>query len=151
MGHVWRATSGSRVRIHGCLVLLLCALTGCGGGSAPPQPDVEVRISKLLHLYQAYVQKNQKGPPNEDALREFGKGLSAKEREDFAIGDDVENIFTSPRDNQKFVVQYNIKIEPSRAKAFIWEATGQGGMRFVALTNFYIVQYDEAQLAEAKK
>jgi hypothetical protein len=151
MGHVWLTMKRSRLGVYGCLALFVCALCGCGGGSAPPQPDAEVRLAKLLHLYQAYVQKNQKGPPSEEVLREFGKGLSAKEQEDFAIGDDIENIFTSPRDNQKFVVQYNTKIDPSRARAFIWEATGQGGMRFVALTNFYIVQYDESQLAEAKK
>jgi len=133
------------------LALLCCHLIGCGGAAAPALDDAEVRIGKLFRLYQAYVQKNQKGPPNEEAFREFGKKLSSKEREDYSIGEDLETIFTSPRDNQKFVVKYNIKIDPAQNRAVIWEATGQGGMRYVALSIGYIVQYSEQQLKEVQK
>ena len=130
----------------------LCAtLTGCGSSAPPPAPDVEGRIGKLFRLYQAYVQKNQKGPPSEEALREFGQKLTAKEREEFSIGEDLETIFTSPRDNKKFEVQYNIKIDPSQNRAVIWESTSQDGTRFVALSIGYIVQYADDQLKDYKK
>lgn len=133
------------------LALLSCLALGCGASAAPQAPDAEARTARLLHLYQAYAQKNQKGPPSEEAFREFGKKLSTKEREDFAIGDDVETIFTSPRDKQKFVIKYNVKPDPSQNRAIIWEAIGEGGMRYVALTNGYVVQYSEQQLKEVQR
>src|SRR5688500_7075153 len=82
------------------LLVASASLVGCSSSAAPAQPDAEVRIGKLFRVYQAYVQKHQKGPPREEALREFGQKLSAKEREDYSIGEDVESLFTSPRDNQ---------------------------------------------------
>lgn len=132
-------------------LILSASLAGCASSAAPPAPDVEGRIGKLFRLYQAYVQKNQKGPPSEEALREFGQKLTTKEREEFSIGEDLETIFTSPRDNKKFEVQYNIKIDPSQNRAVIWESTSQDGTRFVALSIGYIVQYADDQLKDYKK
>jgi hypothetical protein len=137
------------------LVLASCAVlvwSGCSSSAAPvPQNDAKERLSKLFNLYRAYTEKNQKGPPNEEALREFGQKMSPQERADRLIGDDLEGIFTSPRDKQKFIVQYNVKVNPSKNQALAWEATGQNGMRFVALTMGYFVEYDEKTLNESKK
>jgi hypothetical protein len=135
------------------LALSLCiASSGCGSGpSSTAHPDVEDRLKKLLNLYRAYVEKNQKGPPNEQALREFGQKLPAEERSARQIGDDFETIFTSPRDNQKFVVRYNVKINPAKNQALAWEATNQNGRRWVALTMGYVVENDDQTLDEAKK
>jgi hypothetical protein len=107
------------------------------------QLDAETRINRLLHLYQAYVGKNQKGPPSEEALRQFAQKLSSKEKEDFAIGDDIESIFVSPRDNQKFQIRYNVRLDPAQARAIAWEATAQNGLRLVALSNGYATTCDE--------
>src|SRR5262245_60651018 len=117
-------------------LLLSLGSSGCGGGGGgTPEPDAKVRLNKLLRLYQVYVEKNKKGPPNEQALREFGQKLSAKERDEYLIGDDLESIFTSPRDGQKYVIQYNLKLDPGgQTQAVAWEAAGQGGQRFVALS-----------------
>src|SRR5262245_7402198 len=114
-------------------VLFVClASAGCGS-QAPPEPEAKARLTKLLRLYQVYVEKNKKGPANEAALREFGQKLSAKERDEYLIGDDLESIFTSPRDGQKYVIQYNLKLDPGgQTQAVAWEAAGQGGQRFVA-------------------
>jgi len=126
---------------------------GCGGPSvAPPEPDAKVRLTKLLRLYQVYTDKNKKGPPNEEALREFGQKLTAKERDEYLIGDDLDSIFTSPRDNQKYVVQYKLKIGPtSPTQAIAWEATGKDGRRYVALSVGYVEEYDEESFKEYKK
>jgi hypothetical protein len=109
------------------------------------------RISKLANLYRLYVEKNRKGPPSEEALREFGQKLSETERADRRIGNDLEGIFTSPRDNKKFVVRYNLKIDPSQDRAVAWEDTGVAGKRVVALSQGYIVEYDEETLNGFKK
>ena len=77
--------------------------------------------------------------------------MGTKEREDYAIGDDFDTIFTSPRDNQKFVVKYGIKLDPAVTRAVIWESTSQGGMRYVALSNGYVVQNDDETLKQYQK
>jgi hypothetical protein len=130
------------------LFLLSCAERGVSSS----QDEVKVRLAKLYNLYRAYEEKNRKPPSSEEALREFGKALSPQERADRSIGDDLESIFVSPRDKQNFVVQYNLKMNPAKNQALAWEATGQNGMRFVALTmGGYIAEYDDKTLNESKK
>jgi hypothetical protein len=136
---------------YGILAFLYCCAPGCRGG-APPEPEGKVRITRLLRLYQVYVERNKKGPTGEQALRDFGQKLSAKERDEYLIGDDLDSIFTSPRDNQKYVVRYNLKLDPGGpTRAVAWEAVGQGGMRFVALSIGYVEEYDDATFKEYKK
>lgn len=131
-------------------ILISVAASGCGS-RAPAEPDVKARLTKLLRLYQVYVEKNKKGPANETALREFGQKLSAKERDDYLLGDDLDSIFTSPRDGQKYVVVYNLKLDPGNVQAVAWEATNQGGMRFVALSVGYVEEYDDETFTQYKK
>lgn len=142
-----------RLRSAGAvLALLLCLTSGCGSSQATStQPDVQDRLKKLFNLYKAYVDKNQKGPPSEQALLDFGKSLSPQERADRLIPDDLESIFTSPRDNKKFIVQYGVKLDPSKNRAIAWEADGKDGLRYVALSIGYISLYDEKTLNESKK
>jgi hypothetical protein len=131
--------------------LLCCGNLGCGGG-AQPEPEAKERLTKLLRLYQVYVEKNKKGPPNEQALREFGQKLSPQERDDRLIGNDLDSIFVSPRDNQKYVIRYNLKLDPGGpTRAVAWEAEGQGGKRFVALSIGYVEEYDEETFQQYKK
>jgi hypothetical protein len=126
------------------VAVLGCWGLGCGRTVAPPEPEAKVRLTRLLRLYQLYVDRNKKGPAGEEALRDFGQKLTAKERDEYLLGDDLDNIYTSPRDGQKYVVRYNLKLEqggPTRAVA--WEATGVGGMRYVALSIGYVEEYDD--------
>jgi hypothetical protein len=152
MGRAGALPSRSSRLACGASVLLLVVITGCGGESiAPPQSDAQDRLSKLLNLYRYYAEKNKKGPANEEALREFGKSLSPQERADHLIGDEFNDMFTSPRDNQKFTVKYNMRPEPATSRALAWETTGKNGMHWVALTNGYVVEHDEQQLKEYTK
>jgi hypothetical protein len=144
-------TFGRFLLTCGVVVFGCCGNLGCGG-SVQPEPEGKVRLTKVLRLYQVYVDKNKKGPPNEEALRQFGQKLSPKERDEYLIGDDLDNIFTSPRDNQKYAIRYNLKLEPGgKTRAVAWEATGQGGKRFVALSIGYVEEYDEETLKEYNK
>ena len=134
------------------LSLLLAGASGCSSGSAPPEPEAKARLTKLLRLYQVYVEKNKKGPANEQALREFGQKLSAKERDEYLIGEDLEGIFTSPRDKQKFVVRYNLRVDSGGAtRAIAWEATPQDGKRYVALSIGYVEEYDDETFQQYQK
>jgi hypothetical protein len=135
---VWR-----RLLAAALLLAVCCGQPGCRSGGEP-EPEAKVRLNRLLRLYQAYVEKNRKGPPNEQALRAFGQKLSAQERDEFLIGDDLDGIFTSPRDQQPFVVRYNLKLEPGGpTRTVAWEAVGKDGKRFVALSTLYVEEYDE--------
>src|SRR5260221_241575 len=98
----WRWTPSDRTGIILGVMLLLGASQGCGGTSGKAEPTAKVRITKVLRLYQKYVEKNKKGPADEQALVEFGRKLTPQERDEYLIGDDLETIFTSPRDQQKF-------------------------------------------------
>jgi len=135
-----------------CGAAIVCGVAlGCGPKVAPPEPDAKVRLTKLLRLYQVYVQKNRKGPPNESALRDFGQKLSPKERDEYRIDDDLDGIFPSPRDNRKYVVRYNLKIHPASMRAVAWEAEGKDGKRYVALSIGYVEEYSEETFKQYSK
>jgi hypothetical protein len=159
VGLFWnRAERGPRQAVAwpfvhlGSMCFLFLALSGCaGGGAAPPEPDAKDRLEKLYNLYRAYADKSQKPPPSEEALKDFAAKLSPEEREARLIGDDVEKIFVSPRDNEKFVVKYNVRPEPAVNRAVAWEAKGHKGLRYVALTMGYVVEYDDEQLQQYTK
>jgi hypothetical protein len=132
-------------------VVFLCGLMGCGAKENVVQLDAETRMARLLNLYQAYDRKNRRGPPSEDVLKEFAQKLSTKEREDFAIGQDLESIFVSPRDNQKFQVRYNVRMDATQTRAIAWEATAHNGLRLVALSNGYTTTCDEETFKQYNK
>jgi hypothetical protein len=133
------------------VIAILVAANGCGPKPPPPQPDAKVRLTQLLRLYTAYSDKNRKGPPNEQALKEFYEKMSPADREASLLAEDVGDIFTSSRDNQKFEVRYNVRINPGENRAIAWEATGKDGRRFVALSMGYVEEYDEQTFLEYKK
>jgi hypothetical protein len=133
-------------------VAAICAsFVGCGPPTSAPQPDAKVRLTQVLRLYTAYQEKNRKPPANEQALRDFAQKLTPAEREASLLVDDLESIFTSPRDNQKFEIRYNMRIDPGQNRAVAWERSGKDGRRFVALTNGYVEEYDEQTFADYKK
>jgi hypothetical protein len=81
-----------------------------------------------------------------------GGGATEPERDEYLIGDDLDGIFISPRDNQKYVVRYNLKPAPGGAtRAVAWEATGQGGLRYVALSVGYVEEYDDETFRQYQK
>jgi hypothetical protein len=137
-----------------CLAVagVCCSPLGCSGRGGQSEPEAKARLTKVLRLYQVYVEKNKKGPPDKQTLRSFGQKLSPTQRDEYLIGDDLDNIFTSPRDQQEYVIRYNLKLDPGgQTRAVAWEATGKGGERFVALSNGYVEEYDDETFKEYNK
>jgi hypothetical protein len=148
---MWSNFVCRHVLTAGLVLVACCGQVGCRGGGEP-EPEAKVRLTRLLRLYQVYVEKNRKGPANEQALRAFGQKLSSQERDGYLIGDDLDGIFISPRDQQPFVVRYNLKLEPGGpTRAVAWEAAGKDGKRFVALSPLYVEEYDEETFKEYNK
>jgi hypothetical protein len=152
MACVGRASNFCRLcLVCGAAVIVSCLHLGCGG-SGPPEPEAKVRLTKLFRLYKVYVEKNKKGPPDEQTLRAFGQKLSPQERDEYLLGDDLDAIFTSPRDQQPFAIRYHLKLEPGgQTRAVAWEANGQAGKRYVALTAGYVEEYDDETFKEYNK
>jgi hypothetical protein len=134
-------------------LLIPITLSGCRkpvGGDAPQ--EAKDHLWQLFRLYKAYVERNKKGPADEASLREFGKSLTADERKSYIIGDDIEGLFTSPRDKQKYVIRFGQRLDPvGPMRGVIWEAVGQGGTHLMALSNGYVEEYDENMFKEYAK
>src|SRR5438105_11114856 len=103
-----RAGGWSRSFLRGTLsvaLLIAVSLAGCRkpvGGDAPM--EAKEHLWKVFRLYKAYVERNKKGPPDEQALRDFGHKLTAEERKGYIIGEDIDGLFVAPRDKQKYVI-----------------------------------------------
>jgi hypothetical protein len=144
----------ARSCVIAALAFLLAGLElGCNNGSSGvTETEGKTRLTRLLRLYQVYVDKKKKGPANEQDLRDLAQKLTPQEREDFLIGDDLQGIFISPRDNQPFVIKYNLNLAPGGAtQSVAWEAKGQNGKRYVALSVGYVEEYGEEMLKEYVK
>lgn len=133
----------------GCVLMLtLMLFGGCQSHtSGVTQTDTKTQIERLFNLYRAYVETKGKAPPNEQALKDFAKGLSEKEKMERLIGNDVEAIFVSPRDKEPFEVVYGQSLNPaSEPVAIIIEKVGMKGMRYAALSIGYSEELDEETL-----
>lgn len=133
--------------------IFLCVLAlqmGCEShSSGVTQTDTKTQIEQLFNLYKSYVDVNRKGPPNEQALRDFAKGLSEQQLEEQLIAKDVDSIFVSARDKEPFQIVYGQTLSGGGDPvAVIYEKTGQNGRRYAALSMGYTEEYDEATLNE---
>ncbi len=135
------------------VVILLFGTPGCGNGTAGfTETESKARLTKLLRLYQLYSDKKRASPAKEQDLREFAQQLTAQEREAYLVGEDLEGIFISTRDNQPFVIKYNQSLKPGgEPRAVAWEATGHEGRRYVALSIGYVEEYDEQMFQQYNK
>ena len=68
------------------------------------------------------------------------------------VGEDFDQLLTSPRDGQKYVVRYGLAIDRAgHAQPIAWEHTGSGGNRFVALSMGYVEAYNEQGFKQLKR
>jgi hypothetical protein len=115
-------------------------------------PAAMQRLSKLMRLYQYYTAEKRKPPANEQEFRAFLSQLPDERKAAYLLTEDVDVLLTSPQDGQKFVVRYGVAVNATgEPQAFAWEATGQGGKRFVARTDGYVVECTEEDFRGLKK
>jgi hypothetical protein len=83
-----------------------------------------------------YSNEKKKPPPDEKAFKDFIRSLPQADKEAALIkGDDVDPLFISPRDGQKYHIEYGLVVRPGgQDRALAWEETGQKGMRYVVTT-----------------
>ena len=134
------------------LVVLSCLLAGgCGPGTAPPPAPQEVHLKQLAILYGKYTGRHQgQGPKSEDDFKAFIKKLPPA---DLAGADpnNIDALFTSPRDGQPYKVLYNVRMAspgPQGAPVIAYEQTGEGGRRYVADALGGVQELDEEAFAK---
>jgi hypothetical protein len=135
-------------QVFGCvLAALFCTWTvGC---SSPPSgttdPEPKLNLESFLEAYNFYIQEKGKPPSDEQELRSFLESLPANKKSQINLPDNLDKLFVSSRDGQKFVVKYGEQPDPAgETKALAWEQTGKDGKRFVALSMGYVEEYDQA-------
>jgi hypothetical protein len=133
-------------------VIVLAGLAGCSSRGVSKTPLAEVRLFRLLKFYQMYTTAKKKPPANEEEFKEYLRTLPQDEKAAAGIvGDDVDSLLVSPRDGQKYHIEYGVVARPTRkAQALAWEETGQGGKRFVLLTMGYVNEYNEEMFQQYK-
>ena len=146
---VVRAASAAVLSAAAVLTVAGCTSTAPTGTSDPP---AKLRLERILEFYRSYIDDKKQAPPDEKALKDYIQALPADRKQGFGMVDDLDQLFTSARDNQKYVVRYKLKFSPGgETEAVAWEQTGQDGRRFVALTVGYVQEYADADFKELKK
>jgi hypothetical protein len=88
-------------------------------------------------------QNRGRPPKNEEQLRKFIEQMGPAWMESHGV-DSVDELFTSPRDGQPYVVLYGRR----RSKVIAYEAEGKDGKRFVADDLGNVELADEARFNE---
>lgn len=132
-------------RIGGILLLVFAtSLLGCSGVSEDADlAKQRMGLGGLARVYGQYMSQHRGRPPrSEKELRKFIESQGAE----YLVGLEVETIdelFTSPRDGEPYVVIYG-----KRQDVVAYEAVGADGKRFYAHNLGGAELVDEAKFQE---
>jgi hypothetical protein len=126
---------------------------GCTTPTGTTDPEAKLRLERLQELYLRYTNEhNGKAPPSEKAFKEYIKKIPKPERDAIHVPDDVDSLFVSPRDGQKYTFRYGVRLYAGgETEALAWETTGQNGTRFVLLNIGQVQEYTDADFNELKR
>jgi hypothetical protein len=122
--------------------MLLQLAAGCTSSS---QTSTQSNLAILAKNYGMYQAQNQgQTPPDEKKFKEF------IQKQDPAAK--VDELFTSPRDGQPYVILYGKKAavpDPQKGMPIVaYEKVGVGGKRLVARSTTQVEEVDDAKLRE---
>jgi hypothetical protein len=123
---------------------MLITASGCDLGGGAPPPEGQMAIERVAKWYQLYRADHRgKAPPDEGAFIAFIK-TKLQSRGDTV---DPDQLLTSPRDGQRYVVQYG---EPNSTNiernVAVYEKEGYGGKKLVAFEAVWTKEVDDAEL-----
>src|SRR5690242_14488951 len=106
--------------------VLLSGWVGCssrGPEAATSDPVAKVRLTRINKFYRLYTTQKKKPPPDEKSFKDFVRSLPQEEKDAALIrGDDVDPLFVSPRDGQKYHIEYGLVVRPEgQNRALAWE------------------------------
>jgi hypothetical protein len=120
---------------------LLVAIAGCGGAGSPP-PEGQLHIEQAAGWYQFYRSRHQgKYAPNEEALTSFVKQQLQERGQPMP-----DNLFTSPRDGQKYVINFKPNSTNPERNVAVYEKEGYGGKKLVGFESKWSKEADDTEL-----
>lgn len=136
------------------VLILACVsfLVGCGGTQTASQATEESGLKPLAVFYGRFIAQHRGQPPKDEAeFRQFLGTVGAEELASFNV-QNIDQIMTSSRDNQPYVVLYGAPTGPAKgpggAPVIAYEKQGVGGKRFVASNLGGVEEVDEARFKE---
>ncbi|MDC0934945.1 hypothetical protein OAS39_01570 [Pirellulales bacterium] len=124
------------------LVAMLLVAQGCDAGAPPPEG--QLAIEEVARWYRNFRAANRNRPPANE--KQFVAYIDSRSK---ARGDttDIEQLLTSPRDGQRYVVQYGKPNSRSMDRnVAVHEQEGYDGKILVAFEVGYIAEVDDAEL-----
>ena len=123
------------------VAMLLFAAPGCG--SVSPPPEGRTTIENVAKWYQRYRTVNGKPPPNEEAFL----GFIQSELESRGDTVDLDQMMTSPRDGQKYVIYFGKPTSRNLERSVaVYEEEGYNGKKLIAFELGHSQEVDEAEL-----
>ena len=138
-----------RQSIAGAVLLAggLLLLAGCGESAAKKEAEEKDHLKILALQFGKYLGAHRgAGPANEQQFKDFLKSRKT-ELAEMQIND-IDALFTSPRDGQPYVIVYGFKPGPSPSPAgrvIAYEQKGVDGRRFVAFDTTAVQEMDETK------
>lgn len=134
-------------------VLLLVALSlmwqiGCGASSTVTEISAEEANFKNLALLYGQCQGRLRRPPaNLDEFKKFLEQVKADPGASIKVND-IEKFLISPRDNEPYVILWNVQARTGMPDVIAYEKTGADGTRMVAFGAGYIEYADEERFKQ---
>jgi hypothetical protein len=104
----------------------------------------QLHIETVASWFQAYRSKYGKPPPNEQAFLAYIQ----EEQKARGLTVDVQDLLTSPRDGQKYVINYKPNSATLDRNVVVYESQGYDGKKWMAFENKWSEEVDEAKLQE---
>src|SRR5438046_2088009 len=127
------------------LVLLgAFAQAGCGGSTIDPVASRNLKAVAELYCDYAFAHRNT-GPPDEQSLKKHARGMDSRNIESLGIDiNRLDEVFTSPRDQQPLAVRYGLAVSNlgQNAPLVAHEQTGVRGKKLAVYANGRIEELD---------
>ncbi len=138
---------------NGCkflsLLLVIATTSLACTQQAPPPTQQEIHLKALAVCYGKFLASHQgRTPKNEAEFKAFVEQLPREQIP--GAPSDSSSLFVSPRDNQPYLIRYDIgpAMPGLHAPVIAYEQTGVDGKRYVANLLGAVEQVDEATFRE---
>lgn len=141
-----RLTAVAVRRPASLILVTVLALTGCGRGSNdPPSVEALMAIENVAKWYQLYrADHGGKQPADEGAFLVF---INSKLAERGQETTDREELLTSPRDGEPYVIRYGeVSSRDQERNLVAYEKIGANGMKLIVSELARSREVDESEL-----
>jgi hypothetical protein len=130
-----------------CGVLFALSSVGCGGSSSGTTGGPQAsNLRSIGSAYQLFLKQHRRLPANEDQFREYVELVAAEDLK--AKNLTVDQLMTSERDGQPYVVVCSDNPPPDGSVLAAYEQVGVEGRRYVADTAGNVTEVDGASFRE---